>query len=62
MPSWVEIGSVSLEKIFKFHQCILLFHKYLPLEKGVAFHFNNLESPPPKDDLSQYWLKLAQQI
>jgi hypothetical protein len=30
------------------------------LEKSNPFHFNNLESPPPKDDLYQVWLKLAQ--
>ena len=33
---------------------------YLPLEKGVAFLLNKLESPPPKDALCQIWLKLAQ--
>jgi hypothetical protein len=31
-----------------------------PLEKGNPLHLNNLESPLPKDDLCQVWLKLAQ--
>jgi hypothetical protein len=37
----------------------LLFCYYLPLGKGVPLHFNNLESPPPKDNLCQVWSKLA---
>jgi hypothetical protein len=27
--------------------------------KGVPLYLNNLESPPPKDDLCQIWSKLA---
>ena len=38
----------------------LLFCNYLPLEKGVALHLNNLEFPSPKDDLCHVWLKFAQ--
>ena len=38
----------------------LLFCNYLPLEKGVALHLNNLEFPSPKDALCQVWLKFAQ--
>ena len=38
----------------------LLFCHYLPLEKGVILHLNKFESPSPKDDLCQVWLKLAQ--
>jgi hypothetical protein len=30
------------------------------LEKGNPLHLNNLESPSPKDDLYQVWLKFAQ--
>jgi hypothetical protein len=30
------------------------------MEKSNPSHLNNLESPPPKDDLWQVWLKLAQ--
>ena len=38
MPSLVGIDSLVLEKkIFEFGQCILLFHNYLPLEKGGPF-------------------------
>jgi hypothetical protein len=29
------------------------------LEKGNPLHLNKLETPPPKDDLCQVWLKLA---
>ena len=38
----------------------LLFYYYVPLKKGVALHLTKLESPLPKDALSQVWLKLAQ--
>jgi hypothetical protein len=59
----IEIGLLVLEKkIFKNFQLILIFCYYLPLEKGNPLYFNNLKSPPPKDDLSQVWLKLAQRF
>ena len=32
----------------------LLFHNYLPFEKGVALHLNKLEYPSPKDALCQF--------
>jgi hypothetical protein len=38
----------------------LLFRYYLPLEKGYPLGLKKLESPLPKDDLCQVWLKLAQ--
>jgi hypothetical protein len=38
----------------------LLFRYHLPSEKGYPLHLNKLESPTPKDDLRQVWLKLAQ--
>jgi hypothetical protein len=60
MPSLIEIGLLVLEKIFKIFSVFLLFCDYLPLEKSNPLHLNNLESPPPKDDLCQVWLKLAQ--
>ena len=61
VPRLFEIGPVVLEKkIFKFCQCILLFRKYLLLEKGRGLHLIKLESPLPKDGLCQVWLKLAQ--
>ena len=61
VPSFVEIGSVVLEKkVFKFHQCISLFCNYLPLKRGRALHLNKLEFPSPKNAFWQVWLKLAQ--
>ena len=36
-----------------------LSHNYLSLEKGGALHLNKVESPSPKDDLCQIWLKLV---
>ena len=52
MLSLDEIGSVDLEKkSFKFINVFSLFHNKLPLEKGVALHLNNLESPSPKNAL-----------
>ena len=47
------------EKIF--FQFSLFFHYiYLPLEKGVALHLNNLEFPSPKNALCHVSLKLDQ--
>jgi hypothetical protein len=37
----------------KFNVFILLFHYYLPLEKGDPLHLNTLESSSPKNDLCQ---------
>ena len=57
----IEFGLLVLEKkIYKIFSVFLLFCDYLPLEKGYLFRLNKLESPPPKDDLCQVWLKLAQ--
>jgi hypothetical protein len=47
-------------RFLKIFSVFLLFCYYLPMEKGNPLHFNNLESPSPKDDLCQFWLKLAQ--
>ena len=47
-------------RFLKFFSAFLLFCYYLPLEMDNPFHLNNLESPPPKNDLCQVWLKLAQ--
>ena len=38
----------------------LLFHNYLPFEKGVALHLNRLESPSKNHALCQVWLKFDQ--
>ena len=57
VPSLVEISLVVLEKkIFLIlSMYFLLFHNYLPLEKGGALYLNKLESPSPKDALCQAW-------
>jgi hypothetical protein len=41
-------------------QCIFTLLHYLPLERGNPLYLNNLKSHPPKDDLCQVWLKLAE--
>ena len=57
MLNFVKIGSVVLEKkIFKFCQCPYLFRNYLPLEMGMAFHLNNLDSLSLKAALCQVWI------
>ena len=59
---FVEIGPVVLGKriFYIFVNVFSLFRNYLHLEKGRALHLNKLESPSPKEDLYQVWLKLAQ--
>jgi hypothetical protein len=54
----IEIGLLVLEKkIFKNFSAFLLFRYYLPLERSYPLPLNKLESPSPKDDLCQVWLK-----
>ena len=55
----IELGKLVLEKkdIFLVH---FYSRYYLPLEKGYPLGLNKLESPSPKNDLCQVWLKLAQ--
>jgi hypothetical protein len=55
IPSVIEIGQLVLKE--KFFSVFLLLRYCLPLGKGVPFHLNNLESPLPKDDLCEVWLK-----
>ena len=58
---WLKLAQWFWRRRFlKNFSVFLLFRYYLPLEKGVALHLNKLESPCPKDDLCQVWLKLAQ--
>ena len=60
VQSLVEIDVVVLnKKILKNFNIILLFCYYLPLEKGMAFHLNKLESPSSKDALCQVLMKLT---
>jgi hypothetical protein len=61
LPGLIEIGPVVMEKIFFFNFSVfLLFPYYLPLEKGVSLQLIRVESPSPKSDLCQVWLKLTQ--
>jgi hypothetical protein len=49
----IEFGQLVLEKkIFKNFQCVFTLLLLSPLGEGL--------SPPSKDDLCQFWLKLAQ--
>jgi hypothetical protein len=59
---WLKLACCFLRRRFlkKKLSVFLLFCYYLPLEKGNPLHLNNLESPTPKNDLCQVWLKLAQ--
>jgi hypothetical protein len=58
---WLNLASwFWRRRFFKIFSVFLHFHYYLPLEKGNPLHLNKLETPPPKDDLCQVWLKLAQ--
>jgi hypothetical protein len=64
VPSLIDFSLLVLEKnVFKTFQCIstlLPLSTIYPLKKGVSLHLNKLESPPFKDDLSQFCLNLAQ--
>jgi hypothetical protein len=56
----IEFGLLVLEnKIFKNFQCIFTLLLLSPLGEGDPLHLNTLETPLPKDDLCQIWLKLA---
>jgi hypothetical protein len=58
---WLKLACWFWRRRFlKIFNAFLLFRYYLPLEEGYSLHLNKLESPPPKDDLCQVWLKLAQ--
>jgi hypothetical protein len=46
-------------RFFKIFSVFLLFRYYLHLETGYPLSLNKLESPSPKDDLCQVWLKLV---
>jgi hypothetical protein len=47
-------------RFLKIFSAFLLFRYYLPLERGYPLLLNKPESPSPKDDLCQVWLKFAQ--
>ena len=51
---WLKLALWFLRRRFlKLVNVFSLFPYYLPLEMGVAFHLNKLESPLPKDALCQ---------
>jgi hypothetical protein len=56
LASWFWRSRFKKKKFSVF----LLFCYNLSLEKGNPLHLNKLKSPPPKDNLCQVWLKLAQ--
>jgi hypothetical protein len=57
---WLTLASwFWRRRFFKNFSVFLLFRYYLPLERDNPLHLNKLESPTPKDDLCQVWLKLA---
>jgi hypothetical protein len=57
---WLKLASWFWRRRFLiFFREFLLFCYYLPLGKGVVLDLYNFESPLPKDDLCQLWLKLA---
>jgi hypothetical protein len=58
----IEFGLLVLEKkILKTFQCIFTILQLSPLREGLSPLFEQkFQSPSPKDDLCQIWLKLAQ--
>jgi hypothetical protein len=48
------------EDFLKNLMVFFFFRYYLPLEKADPLHLYKLDTPLPKDDLCQVWLKLAQ--
>ena len=57
---WLNLACWFWRRRFlKIFSVFLLFRYYLPLEKGYPLLLNKLESPSPKNDLCQVWLKLA---
>ena len=58
---WLNLACWFWKRRFlKIISVFLLFRFYLPLEKGHLLPLNKRESPLPKDDLCQVWLKLVQ--
>jgi hypothetical protein len=48
VPCMVKIGSVVLEKIFKWPHLIFTFFDYLPLKRTWSFIWKNLNTLYPK--------------
>ena len=69
MPSWSKLVQWFWRRRFlkccqfiylNFVIAFSLFRNYLPLEKGMVLHLNKIEFLLPKDDLCEFWSKLAQ--
>ena len=57
---WLKLAEwFWIRRFLNFINVFLLFHYYLPLEKGGALHLKKLESSSSKNALCQVWLKLA---
>jgi hypothetical protein len=57
----IDFAPLVLEKkILKNFQCIFTLSLLSPLGEGLSLPLHKHESPLPKDDLCQVWLKLAQ--
>ena len=48
---WLKLAQWFWRRYLNFINVFSLFHKYLPLEKGVTLHLNKLESKLPKNAL-----------
>jgi hypothetical protein len=60
--SWHDHLKSPTIRFLKIFSKFLLFCYYLPLGKRVVLHLYNSESPLPKDNMCQLWLKLAQRL
>jgi hypothetical protein len=59
---WLNLACWFWRRFLNVFNGFLLFCYHLPLEKGFPIHSNKLESPPPKNELCQFGLKLAQRF
>ena len=60
---WLKLAHCFWRRgFFNFINVFLLFLNYLPLKKGWALLLNKHKFPSPKDDLCQFWLKLAERF
>ena len=57
VPSLIKLSQWSLRFGNRQMNAFLLFRYHYPMEKGMTFYLNKLESPTPKDALCQVWLK-----
>ena len=61
MFGW-NLPSGSGEEDFKISSMFFRYFVIIPLEKGLTFNLNKLDSPSHKDALNQVWLKLANKV